>query len=79
MTYVLYKDEGHGFVRPENRLSFYSITEAFLKEHLGGSYQPIGQDFAGANLTVPAGSNQVPGLEEALKAFLNKGEVAGRI
>ncbi len=42
-------------------------------EHLGGSYQPIGQDFAGANLTVPAGSNQVPGLEEALKAFLNKG------
>jgi len=73
VTYVLYADEGHGFARPENRLSFYAITEAFLREHLGGRYQPIGQDFAGANLTVPAGSNQVTGLEEALKAFLNKG------
>ena len=73
MTYVLYKDEGHGFARPENRLSFNAITEAFLTEHLGGRCQPIGQDFAGANLTVPAGSNQVTGLEEALKAFLNKG------
>ncbi|MCK9586893.1 hypothetical protein [Methanothrix soehngenii] len=50
-----------------------SGAKVILKEHLGGSYQPIGQDFAGANLTVPAGSNQVPGLEEALKAFLNKG------
>jgi hypothetical protein len=70
VTYVLYADEGHGFARPENRLSFYAITEAFLREYLGGSYQPIGQDFAGANLTVPAGSNQVPGLEEALKALV---------
>lgn len=72
VTYVLYKDEGHGFARPENRLSFYAITEAFLAEHLGGSYQPIGRDFVGANLTVPAGSNQVPGLEEALKALSNE-------
>ena len=73
VTYVLYKDEGHGFARPENRLSFYAITEAFLAENLGGSYQPIGQDFAGANLTVPAGSNQVPGLEEALKDLNESG------
>ena len=47
VTYVLYADEGHGFARPENRLSFYAIAEAFLAEHLGGSFQPIGQDFAG--------------------------------
>jgi dipeptidyl aminopeptidase/acylaminoacyl peptidase len=66
VTYVLYKDEGHGFARPENRLSFYAIAEAFLAEHLGGSYQPIGQDFAGANLTVLAGAEEVPGLAEAL-------------
>ena len=45
VTYVLYADEGHGFARPENRLSFYAIAEAFLAEHLGGSFQPIGQDF----------------------------------
>jgi dienelactone hydrolase len=67
VTYVLYGDEGHGFARPENRLSFYAIAEAFLAAHLGGSFQPIGQDFAGANLTVPAGAGEVPGLEEALE------------
>jgi dipeptidyl aminopeptidase/acylaminoacyl peptidase len=66
VTYVLYADEGHGFARPENRLSFYAIVEAFLSEHLGGSYQPIGQDFVGANLTVPSGAGDVPGLAEAL-------------
>jgi len=27
VTYVLYADEGHGFARPENRLSFYAIAE----------------------------------------------------
>ncbi|HPS91344.1 MAG TPA: S9 family peptidase [Methanothrix sp.] len=67
VTYVLYVDEGHGFARPENRLSFYAITEAFLAAHLGGSFQTIGKDFAGANLTVPAGAGEVPGLEEALE------------
>jgi dipeptidyl aminopeptidase/acylaminoacyl peptidase len=66
VTYVLYADEGHGFARPENRLSFYAIAEAFLAEHLGGSFQPIGQDFVGANLTVPAGAGEVPGLSQAL-------------
>ena len=66
VTYVLYADEGHGFARPENRLSFYAIAEAFLAEHLGGSFQPIGQDFAGANLTVPAGAGEVSGLTQAL-------------
>lgn len=66
VTYVLYADEGHGFARPENRLSFYAIVEAFLSEHLGGRYQPIGQDFVGANFTVPYGAGDVPGLAEAL-------------
>lgn len=34
--YLLYDDEGHGFVKPENRLSFYAAVEPFLAEHLGG-------------------------------------------
>jgi dipeptidyl aminopeptidase/acylaminoacyl peptidase len=38
--YVLYEDEGHGFVKPENRLNFYGIAEAFLAEHLGGRTEP---------------------------------------
>jgi dipeptidyl aminopeptidase/acylaminoacyl peptidase len=66
VTYLLYADEGHGFARPENRLSFYAIVEAFLAEHLGGRCEPIGNDFQGANLTVPAGADEVPGLTNAL-------------
>ncbi|OYV13065.1 MAG: dipeptidyl anminopeptidase [Methanosaeta sp. ASM2] len=67
VTYVLYADEGHGFARPENRLSFYAIVEAFLAEYLGGRYEPIGSDFKGANFTVPAGAGEIEGLEQALE------------
>lgn len=68
VTYVLYPDEGHGFQRPANEISFHAITEAFLARCLGGVYQPIGDDFAGASLTVEAGAEHVPGLEDALRA-----------
>jgi len=67
VTYVLYADEGHGFARPENRLSFYAIAEAFLAKHLGGKYEPIGKDFKGANFTVLAGADEVPGLIDSLE------------
>lgn len=67
VVYVLYKDEGHGFVRPENRLSFYAIAETFLAEVLGGRSEPIEDAFNGSNLTIPAGVEQVPGLAEALR------------
>ncbi len=67
VTYVLYADEGHGFARPENRLSFYAIAEAFLAEYLGGRYEPIGSDFQGANFTVPAGVGDIPGLAETIE------------
>jgi dipeptidyl aminopeptidase/acylaminoacyl peptidase len=43
VEYVLYTDEGHGFARPENRLHFYGITEAFLAKYLGGRCEPIGE------------------------------------
>ncbi len=64
VTYVLYPDEGHGFVRPENRLSFFALTEAFLAEFLGGEVQPIGEDLENASLKVLAGAEHVPGLAE---------------
>lgn len=50
VVYALYPDEGHGFARPENRISFYAITEQFLAKVLGGRAQPIGEDLEGANL-----------------------------
>ncbi|WP_420965013.1 S9 family peptidase [Bradyrhizobium sp. B120] len=62
VTYITFADEGHGFVRPENRLAFYGVTEAFLARHLGGSCQPIGSDFAGSSLKVETGAELVPGL-----------------
>jgi dipeptidyl aminopeptidase/acylaminoacyl peptidase len=66
VTYVLYPDEGHGFARPENRLSFYAVAEIFLAERLGGSYQPVGSDFENSSISVPNGADQIAGLTEAL-------------
>jgi dipeptidyl aminopeptidase/acylaminoacyl peptidase len=65
VTYVLYPDEGHGFARPENRLSFNAIAEAFLAEYLGGRYEPIGDAFKGSSITLPAGAGYIPGLPES--------------
>ncbi|HWB00430.1 MAG TPA: S9 family peptidase [Pirellulales bacterium] len=67
VTYVLYPDEGHGFARPQNRLSFNAVSEAFLAEQLGGRFQPIGDDFAGSSITVPVGAEFVPGLEAEIE------------
>jgi dipeptidyl aminopeptidase/acylaminoacyl peptidase len=67
VTYVLYPEEGHGFARPTNRTSFYAIAEGFLSQCLGGRYEPIGNDFKGANLKVLEGAQYVPGLSDALK------------
>jgi hypothetical protein len=66
VTYVLYPDEGHGFARPENRLSFYAVAETFLAQQLGGSYEPVGADFGGSSITVPSGADKVYGISEAL-------------
>jgi dipeptidyl aminopeptidase/acylaminoacyl peptidase len=43
-VYVLYPDEGHGFVRPENRLDFTARMEKFLADNLGGRYEPMTGD-----------------------------------
>ncbi|MEM5775639.1 MAG: prolyl oligopeptidase family serine peptidase, partial [Anaerolineaceae bacterium] len=67
VTYILYPDEGHGFARPENNISFTAVAEAFLAKHLGGRYESIGDAFAGSSIQVPDGAEGVPGLEEALK------------
>jgi dipeptidyl aminopeptidase/acylaminoacyl peptidase len=68
VTYVLFPDEGHGFARPPNRLAFFAVTEAFLAEHLGGRFEPIGHAFDGSTITVPVGASDVPGLPASLKA-----------
>jgi dipeptidyl aminopeptidase/acylaminoacyl peptidase len=69
VTYVLYPDEGHGFARPQNRISFYAVAEGFLSKCLGGRAEPIGNDFAGSSLKVNAGADYVEGLPAALGAL----------
>jgi dipeptidyl aminopeptidase/acylaminoacyl peptidase len=69
VTYAIYADEGHGFARPENRISFYAIADNFLSTCLGGRAEPIGDDAKGAALAVPDGAGNVPGLKDALTAL----------
>ena len=52
VIYLLYPDEGHGFGRPENDISFTAVAEAFLAEHLGGRFEPVGGDFEGSSIEV---------------------------
>ena len=59
---ISFPDEGHGFVRPENRLAFNAVAEAFLAKHLGGRYQPIGGDFKDSTIKVATGE-LIPGLK----------------
>lgn len=68
VTYVLFPDEGHGFARPENRMSFNAVAEGFLSEHLGGRFEPVGGDFKGSTISVPTGVEGVPGLKDAIGA-----------
>ncbi len=67
VTYVLYPDEGHGFARPENWLSFVAVAEAFLARHLGGRAQEIGDDFKDSSITVRTGEDQLPGLMKSAR------------
>ena len=64
VTYINYPDEGHGFQKPENRLSFFAAMEGFLGECLGGRVQPIGDSFEGSSAEVLAGAEYVEGLED---------------
>jgi dipeptidyl aminopeptidase/acylaminoacyl peptidase len=53
VTYVLYPDEGHGLVRPENRLDFYARAEGFLAQCLGGPSDPLkGDKYPGSSATL---------------------------
>lgn len=73
VTYLLYPDEGHGFVRSQNNYSFFSITEVFLAQNLGGRYQPLSDELEGSSVEVPIGGEHIPGLAAALTARRDDG------
>jgi len=66
VIYALYPDEGHGFLRQENRLSFAAVAELFLAKFLGGRTEPIGGDLAGSSLTIPVGAEELPEVAAVL-------------
>src|SRR5215469_10304252 len=56
VTYLFYPDEGHGFVRGENNLSFYAVAEQFLAQCLGGRAEPLTADsIRGSSMQVVEG------------------------
>jgi len=68
VTYVLYPDEGHDYQRKENWISLFAVAERFFHEHLGGRYEPFGDDFRGSSAQVLAGEPLIPDLTAALKS-----------
>ncbi len=68
VTYVVFSDEGHGFKRPENSMAFNAVAEAFLAKHLGGRFEPVGDDFEGSSIVIKNGAELIPGLPKPVAA-----------
>lgn len=61
VTYVVYPDEGHGFHRPANHMSFNALVEAFLSHHLGGRFEQVASDeFAGTSYRLSGEVDWIP-------------------
>lgn len=70
VTYVLYPDEGHGFQKPENNLSFFAVAESFLGTCLGGRVQPVGDDFEGSSIEIVHGLDYLPQIGEQMQGTM---------
>lgn len=66
VTYVVFPDEGHGFMTPANSMAFNAVMEVFLSECLGGRRQEISDQIRESSMQVPVGMEHIPGLREAL-------------
>ncbi|MCM3869814.1 MAG: S9 family peptidase [Pyrinomonadaceae bacterium] len=67
VTYLLYPDEGHDYERKENWISLFAIAERFFHEHLGGRYEPFGNDLIASSVQVLEGERLIPDLAAAIK------------
>lgn len=45
VTYFYYTEEGHDYRSTDSWVSFWAVSEQFLKENLGGQAEAIGNDF----------------------------------
>jgi len=55
VTYAVYPDEGHGFMKQQNKISFFAIAEQFLYAYLGGQYEPMHGELAHSSVKIQAG------------------------
>jgi len=62
VTYVLYPDEGHGFAKPANMVSFMAAAENFLSGCVGGRAEPVGGAIDASSAQVIEGAEFVAGL-----------------
>lgn len=44
VEYLLFSDEGHGFVKPENKIKLTAASERFLSDHLKGRFEKVAQE-----------------------------------
>jgi dipeptidyl aminopeptidase/acylaminoacyl peptidase len=59
VEYIVFDDEGHGFVKKENEIRGYSAMLAFLDEHLKGQRPATGDSTVGR--PVPVGADSAKG------------------
>lgn len=55
VTFVTFCDEGHFFVRQQNRIAFSAVMEVFLARHLGGAFEPVEDAFIGSSICIETG------------------------
>ena len=73
VTYLAFGEEQHDFVLPGTWAAFWAAGERFLAAHLGGRYEPYGDDFRLAAFEVRMGAERIPGLRQALSRGLAAG------
>jgi dipeptidyl aminopeptidase/acylaminoacyl peptidase len=56
VIYLLFPDEGHGIVRPENANAFSAVAEVFLSRFMGSRCEPIGDALAGSSVEIREGA-----------------------
>lgn len=59
VIYFYYPDEGHDYQAPESWISFWAVTEHFLKKNLGGKAEAIKRDFELGNKVVVEGQTLI--------------------
>lgn len=74
VIYLLFPDEGHGLMRPANRLAFCAIAEAFLARQLmtttvdETTLEKPGSEWKTSSLQVLAGHEWLPLLDDYMQA-----------